>query len=72
MRYLVFSDLNQKGKGLNAKGRPKIGGPVLVLCVGRVTQGSAPSLDFKVRDDLFFARHDAWQYNRIAVHGRAE
>ena len=66
MCYLVFSDLNQKGKGLNAKGRPKIGSPVLILCVGRVAQGSALSLDLKVRDDLLFAAHDARQYNCVA------
>jgi hypothetical protein len=72
MRYLVFSDLKLKGKGLNAKGRPKIGGPVLVLCVRRVAQGSALSLNFKVRDDLFFAAHDARQYNCVSRNCRAK
>lgn len=72
MRYLVFSYLNQKGKGLNAEGRPKIGGPVLVVCVRCVAQGSALSSYLKVRDDLFFAAHDARQYNCVARNCRAK
>ena len=72
MRHLVFSDLNQKGKGLKAKGRPMRGGPVLVLRIGRLAQGSALILDFKVRDDLLFAAHDARQYNCVARNCRAK